>query len=132
VARQPRRLQRGRPSPPLRRPREHSDADPGQGFNAGFKADPSLRSFLFTLENRHHFPGRRFALKAEKENGAIILIARAVHTFVTLVFTMPATKSTAVTLTNLAAFSRGLDGKTFFTRSERFTVQEIEVFEITD
>jgi hypothetical protein len=35
------------------------------------KADPSLRSFLFTLKNPHNFPARKFALKAEKKDKAI-------------------------------------------------------------
>jgi hypothetical protein len=34
----------------------------------GHKADPSLKSFLFTLKNPHNFPARRFALKAEKKD----------------------------------------------------------------
>jgi hypothetical protein len=36
-----------------------------------YKADPSLKSFVFTLKNRHNFPARRFALKAEEKNHAI-------------------------------------------------------------
>jgi hypothetical protein len=35
------------------------------------KADPSLKSFLFTLKNPHNFPARKFALKAEKQDKAI-------------------------------------------------------------
>jgi hypothetical protein len=35
------------------------------------KADPSLKSFLFTLKNPHNVPARRFALKAEKKDWAI-------------------------------------------------------------
>jgi hypothetical protein len=33
-----------------------------------FKADASLKSFLFTLKNSHNVPARRFALKAEKKD----------------------------------------------------------------
>jgi hypothetical protein len=35
------------------------------------KADPSQKSFLFTLKNPHNFWARRFALKAEKKDKAI-------------------------------------------------------------
>jgi hypothetical protein len=35
------------------------------------KADPSLKSFLFTLRNPHNVPARRFALKAEMKDKAI-------------------------------------------------------------
>jgi hypothetical protein len=33
-----------------------------------FKADASLKSFLFALKNPHNVPARRFALKAEKKD----------------------------------------------------------------
>jgi hypothetical protein len=36
------------------------------------KSDPSLTSFLFTLKNPHNVPARRFALKAEEKDHAII------------------------------------------------------------
>jgi hypothetical protein len=35
------------------------------------KADPSLKSFLFTLKNPHNFPARKFVLMAEKKDEAI-------------------------------------------------------------
>jgi hypothetical protein len=35
------------------------------------KADPSLKSFLFTLTNPHNVPARRFALKGEEKDRAI-------------------------------------------------------------
>jgi hypothetical protein len=35
------------------------------------KADPSLKSFLFTVKNPHNFPERKFPLKAEKKHEAI-------------------------------------------------------------
>jgi hypothetical protein len=36
-----------------------------------YKADHSLKSFVFTLKNPHNFPVRKFALKAEKKDRAI-------------------------------------------------------------
>jgi hypothetical protein len=38
-----------------------------------WKADPSLKSFLFTLKNPHNIPARRFALKAEKAREANVV-----------------------------------------------------------
>jgi hypothetical protein len=37
-----------------------------------FKADDSQKSFLFTLKNPHNIPARRFALKAERKDWAIV------------------------------------------------------------
>jgi hypothetical protein len=34
-------------------------------------ADSSCINFLFTLKNPHNFPARKFALNADKQNGAI-------------------------------------------------------------
>jgi hypothetical protein len=80
---------RFRISPPMRRPRKHSDCDFGRGGftpvewesrvwngkwgddNNCWKADDSQRSFLFTLKNPHNIPARRFALKAEERHHAI-------------------------------------------------------------
>jgi hypothetical protein len=37
-----------------------------------YKADPSLKSFVFTLKSPHNFPARKFALKAERNDDAIL------------------------------------------------------------
>jgi hypothetical protein len=37
-----------------------------------WKADDSLKSFVFTLKNPHNIPARRFALKAERKQWTII------------------------------------------------------------
>jgi hypothetical protein len=37
-----------------------------------FKADPSQKTFLFTLKNPHNFPAKKFALKAEYKEKAIV------------------------------------------------------------
>jgi hypothetical protein len=65
------------PSPPLRRPWEHSNSDSGRKGNsfdaftpvawdssAKWKGDESLKSLVVTLTNPHSFPGLRFVLKA--------------------------------------------------------------------
>jgi hypothetical protein len=43
----------------------------GWGENCG-KGDDSLRSFLFTLRNPHGVPPRKFGLKEEKKQDAIV------------------------------------------------------------
>jgi hypothetical protein len=99
------------------------------------KADPSVRSFLFTLKNPHKFPARRFALKAAKKDKAIYCGSGfGAHFYDIGVFDNCNTNTNSwthffgQTYTNDA----GLDGKTFFTGSRDFQVKEIEVFEITD
>jgi hypothetical protein len=102
----------------------------GDGCNCT-KADPSLKSFLFTLRNPHNIPPRRFALKAEKKDEAIFCCSNCGLHFVDIVVF----NSCAA---NTYGFGRrytndtGLDGKTVFTGSPDFQVKEIEVFEITD
>jgi hypothetical protein len=39
------------------------------------KADPSLKSFLFTLKNPHNVPARRFALKAARKEKPIYCVS---------------------------------------------------------
>jgi hypothetical protein len=46
-----------------------------------YKADPSLKSFLFTPKNPHHFPARLLALKAEEQNRAVYFVSSWAHTF---------------------------------------------------
>jgi hypothetical protein len=41
------------------------EASRALGRSNGYKADPSLRSFPFTMKNPHNFSARKFALKAE-------------------------------------------------------------------
>jgi hypothetical protein len=41
-----------------------------------FKADASLKSFLFMLKNLQNVPARRFALKAEKKDGTLYCCSR--------------------------------------------------------
>jgi hypothetical protein len=99
----------------------------------GNAADPSLKSFIFTLKNPHNFPARRFALKAEGKNEAIWCNHSCGPHFWDIyvgdncnVYTDSAT-SLGSRYTN----DTGLDGKTFFTGPRGFQVKEIEVFEIT-
>jgi hypothetical protein len=99
------------------------------------KADPSLKSFLFTLKNPRNVLARRFALKAEMKDEAIDCWSDWGPSFRDLSVsdngntnTRSCTYDFGVSYTN----DTGLDGKTVFTSSQYFQVKEIEVFEITD
>jgi hypothetical protein len=99
------------------------------------KADPSLKSFLFTLKNPHNVPTRRFALKAEKKDWAIRCVSRWGPTFCDIyVCDNCNTKTDSNTCSLGACYTNdtGLDGKTFLTGSDNSQLKEIEVFEITD
>jgi hypothetical protein len=97
-------------------------------------ADPSLKSFLFTLKNPHNVPARRFALKTE--NGDIAIFCGSgwgprfgdIHVHDNANANRDNyTKYFGTRYAN----DTGLDGKTFFTGSEHYQVKEIEMFEIT-
>jgi hypothetical protein len=90
------------------------------------KADPSLKSFLFTLKNPHNFPARRFALKTEKKNEAIYCHPNYGPEFNDI------TVSDTFYFGDHYINDTVLDGRTFFTGSSHFRVKEIEVFEITE
>jgi hypothetical protein len=102
-------------------------------------ADPSLRSYLFSLKNPHDFPARKFPLQPKKEEDAVYCNCLCGPVFGGSlcdvgIFQNCNTNSSSgisslgITYTN----DTGLDGTAFFTGSPKFTVEEIEVFEITD
>jgi hypothetical protein len=111
-----------------------------------YKADPSLKSFLFTLKNPHNFRARKFALKAEKKDEAIDCHPSSGPDFRDIhvgdnCHECTASGYSGAGMPYLLNFTRlgrsyandtGLEGSTFFTGSEGFAVKEIEVFEITD
>jgi hypothetical protein len=100
-----------------------------------YKADPSLKSFLFTLKNPHNFPARRFALKAENKGEAIRCDSLWGPYFRDIHVAHNCNANTdSVTWRFGSAYTNdtGLNGMTFFTGSDNFIVKEIEVFEITD
>jgi hypothetical protein len=100
------------------------------------KADPSMRSFVFTLKNPHDVPPRRFALKLAEISNAI----NCVVTYGPIFFggIVVADKSNANSSSYTSCFGlcytndTDVPSETFFTNSPRFTVDEIEVFEIRD
>jgi hypothetical protein len=101
----------------------------------GKKADPSLKSFLFTLKNPHNFPAREFSLKAEQKDCAIYCVSSWGPRFGSVIWVSDkcnANTNSGRCLGRSYANNTGLDGKTVLINWYDFTVKEIEVFEITD
>jgi hypothetical protein len=99
-----------------------------------FKADPSLKSFIFTLKNPHNVPARRFALKPKEKDQAINCFSDSGPHFCDIgIYDRCNTNSNSWTDHFGLVYTNdtGLDGPTFFTGSNDFQVKEIEVFEIT-
>jgi hypothetical protein len=112
----------------------NAQATEALGRNNCFKADPSLKSFLFTLKNPENFPARKFALKAAKKDQAIFCDNRWGPHFgdIRVWDNCNANTDSFTYLGDTYTNDTGLKEKTFFTGSGYFTVKEIEVFEITD
>jgi hypothetical protein len=97
------------------------------------KADPSVKSFLFSLKNPHDFPARKFVLKAEKKDKAIYCYYSGGPNFWDIGVKDNCNANTDSWTYHFGrsyANDTGLFGNTFLTRSGNFTVREIEVFEI--
>jgi hypothetical protein len=103
--------------------------------NKCWKADDSLRSFVFTLKNPHNIPARRFALQAEEKWQAIWCDYRWGPCFgndIAVCDDCNAPTNCFTSLGTTYTTDSGLDGVTVFTGSRNFRVKEIEVFEITE
>jgi hypothetical protein len=96
-----------------------------------YKADPSLKSFLFTLKNPHNLRARKFALKAKKKDKAILCNYWRSPCFRDMNVNCDCPDSCS-SLGKTYANDTDLDGSTVLTGSHEFTVKEIEVFEIAD
>jgi hypothetical protein len=100
-----------------------------------FKADGSLKSFLFTLKNPHNIPARRFALMTETKSQAIYCRSGLGPCFGGCDLSVdddcnPKANSSTY-LGNAYTNDTGLGAGILFTGSEYFQVKEIEVFKIT-
>jgi hypothetical protein len=100
--------------------------------HGGNKADPSLKSFLFTLKNPHNCPARKFALKAQSKAKAILCWSGRGPSFRDISVSGNRTDSYTELFGCNYTNDTGVKGKTVLTGSEHFTVKEIEVFDITD
>jgi hypothetical protein len=117
--------------------RQYDDqASDALGRNNCYKADPSLKSFVFTLKNPHNFPARKFALQAEmKDEAAIVCDSSYGPHFLDIAISDHCNANTYSSTSSFGqryANDTGQVGQIFFTCSPLFTVKEIEVFEITD
>jgi hypothetical protein len=101
--------------------------------DGGYKADPSLKSFLFTLKNPHNFPARKFALAEEKDFAIVCDSNRGPCFFggFCVYDNCNANTDSWSELGNSYANDTGLVGHTVLTGSYYFTVKQIEVFKIT-
>jgi hypothetical protein len=103
----------------------------GDGTNC-YKADQSLKSFLFTLKNPHNVPVRRFTLMPQKKDKAMFCDSGLGPCFSDIDVSDDCNAYTV----SWTEFGRsytnatGVDGEMFFTGSKYFQVKEIEVFEI--
>jgi hypothetical protein len=98
-----------------------------------FKADTTLKSFLFTVKNPHNCPARKFGLNREKQGEAICCDSKQGPQFWDIgVYDRCNENSNSYTYNFGCSYNNdtGLDGDTFFTGAEDFRVKEIEVFEI--
>jgi hypothetical protein len=96
------------------------------------KADPSLKSFVFTLVNPRNVPARRFALNAERMQRAIFCHPESGPSFSDIVICDRCNEK-AVSYTCLGAVytnDTNVESEAFFTGSRSFQVKEIEVFRI--
>jgi hypothetical protein len=98
-----------------------------------FKADPTLKSFVFTLKNPHNLSARRFTLRVTEQDHAICCdSARGPHFRDIVVSDNCNANSKSNTLLGFSYINNsGLNEKVLFTGSSSFQVKEIEVFEIT-
>jgi hypothetical protein len=98
-----------------------------------WKADDSLKSFLFTLKNPHKISARKFALKAQRKRCAICCNSDwGPHFFgdIGVFDDCNANTGSWTSLGDIYTNDTGLDGRIVFTGSYDFQVQDIEVFEI--
>jgi hypothetical protein len=100
-----------------------------------WKCDPSKKSFLFTLKNPHNVSPRYFPLKPQKEQLAICChYLNGPHFDADLVIADNCNRPFSHTSSFGASYTNdtNLAGKTFLTGSEKFSVDDIEVFEMND
>jgi hypothetical protein len=101
-----------------------------------WKGDDSLRSFLFTLRNLHGVPPRKFALTAEWKHHAISCTfawGPVVGNCIGISDNCNANRDSFTrigTRWSDRAYANDTAFEYFFTGAEKFTVREIEVFEI--
>jgi outer membrane murein-binding lipoprotein Lpp len=106
--------------------------------NNSSKGDDSMRSFLFTQRTPHGVPPRKFALREETKGLAIICDSTLCAVFSGAICVCDNCNTNSKSYTWIGSHWEGdrvYENDTrfeyFFTGAEKFTVKEIEVFEIT-
>jgi hypothetical protein len=103
-----------------------------------WKGDDSLRSFLFTLRNPHGIPPRKLALKNEYQERALRCDSRDCARFGWDILVCDNCNTNRESFTaigtnwNDSDYANDVDVRDLFTGAFKFTVKEIEVFEITN
>jgi hypothetical protein len=103
------------------------------------KDDKSLRSFVFTLRNPHCVPPRKFALREDEKHRAINCYSVLGPVFPDGIVVDDNCNTNTDSFTRIGkrwrgdcAYANDTNFKYFLTGGEKFTVKEIEVFEIAD
>jgi hypothetical protein len=102
-----------------------------------YKADDTQKSFVFTLKNLNNISARKFELKTEKKDQAIICDSSDGPRFGSdcdlAVITQCDMNANSHSCLGISYINdTGLDNKIVFAGDHDFKVKEIEVFEITD
>jgi hypothetical protein len=112
--------------------------------NCWWKGDDRLRSFLFTLRNPHSVLPRKFALRAEKKQDAIYCCSYSRPDFGPTfgdgcdILVSDGCNANKTTHTRIGThwsdcvYANDTAFEDFFMGAEKFTVKEIEIFEIAD
>jgi hypothetical protein len=102
-----------------------------------YKGDDSLRSFLFTLRNPHGVPPRKFALKEKRKGMAIGCYSDWCAVFRDGIWVCNNCNTNNESFTAIGTYwdddgvyANDVDFEYFLTGAFKFTVKEVEVFEI--
>jgi hypothetical protein len=103
---------------------------------SGFKSDPGLESFVFTLENQHGYPQQRFRLKEAQKGKAICCRGSAGPIFGGYdIYIADRCAEDEVSYSNWLGYSYQNDtnilGTDFLAGKKTFKVAEIEVFSVS-
>jgi hypothetical protein len=100
----------------------------------GCRADPTLRTFLFTIRNPHNIRPKKFPLRAQKKKEAILCVADRGPSFgpgnIVVLDNCNTCTENATCLESAYSNDTGQAAPKVFTGGPTFQVKEIEVFEI--
>jgi hypothetical protein len=100
-----------------------------------WKGDDSLRNFLFTLRNPRGVAPRKFALRVERKQAAILCYSECCAAFggdLRVCDNCSANRDSYTLIGGDRTYANDTAFEYFFTGAQNFTVKEIEVFTIAD